>query len=331
MRYAYRRIPQYLSDLNSGVKQLLRYLLRRCVDTIIGLFLIITVVFFLMHSIPGGPFAQEKRLPPEIEKNINERYHLNDPLLKQYMDYLKNLAKGDLGPSFKYQDQTVNDLIKNGFPVSATLGAIAVVFSLLIGCMAGIIAALNQNKWQDYIAIILAAVNFSVPSFIMAPLLMYVFALKLGWLPAAMWGTPQQVILPALALSAAPTAFIANLMRSSMLEVLQQDYIKTAKAKGLTERVIVYRHAVKNAILPVITYLGPLVAGILTGSFIIERIFVIPGLGEHFVTSISNRDYTVILGITIFYSAFLMIMNLLVDIAYVLINPRIKIIDIKEG
>lgn len=296
----------------------------------VGLLVIVTVVFFLMHAIPGGPFASEKKLPPEIIRNLNARYHLDDPLWKQYRDYLGNLVRGDLGPSFKYQDRTVNDLVKEGFPVSATLGAIAVGLALIVGCLAGIIAALRHNMWQDYTAIVLATINFSVPSFIMAALLMYIFALKLAWLPAAMWGTPQQVVLPALALSAYPTAFIASLMRSSMLEVLQQDYIKTARAKGLSERAVIWRHGIRNAILPVITYLGPLIAGVFTGSFIIERIFAIPGLGEHFVTSISNRDYTVILGVTVFYSAFLMSMNFLVDIAYVVIDPRIKLMDQKE-
>jgi len=297
---------------------------------VVGLLVIVTVVFFLMHAIPGGPFASEKKLPPEIIRNLNARYHLDDPLWKQYRDYLGNLVRGDLGPSFKYQDRTVNDLVKEGFPVSATLGAIAVGLALIVGCLAGIIAALRHNMWQDYTAIVLATINFSVPSFIMAALLMYIFALKLAWLPAAMWGTPQQVVLPALALSAYPTAFIASLMRSSMLEVLQQDYIKTARAKGLSERAVIWRHGIRNAILPVITYLGPLIAGVFTGSFIIERIFAIPGLGEHFVTSISNRDYTVILGVTVFYSAFLMSMNFLVDIAYVVIDPRIKLMDQKE-
>jgi len=297
---------------------------------VVGLLVIVTVVFFLMHAIPGGPFASEKKLPPEIIRNLNARYHLDDPLWKQYRDYLGNLVRGDLGPSFKYQDRTVNDLVKEGFPVSATLGAIAVGLALIVGCLAGIIAALRHNMWQDYTAIVLATINFSVPSFIMAALLMYIFALKLASLPAAMWGTPQQVVLPALALSAYPTAFIASLMRSSMLEVLQQDYIKTARAKGLSERAVIWRHGIRNAILPVITYLGPLIAGVFTGSFIIERIFAIPGLGEHFVTSISNRDYTVILGVTVFYSAFLMSMNFLVDIAYVVIDPRIKLMDQKE-
>lgn len=278
-----------------------------------------------MHSIPGGPFDREKRLPPEIVSNLNARYHLDDPLWKQYTDYIANLAQGDLGPSFKYGDQTVNDLIKRGFPVSAVLGACAVLLALTAGCFAGIIAALNHNKWPDFAVMLFAMFSFSIPSFVVAPLLIYTFSLKLNWLPPAMWGSPQQIILPSLALSAGPTAFIASLVRSGMLEALTKDYIKTARAKGLTERVVIYRHAFRNAVLPVVTYLGPLIAGVFTGSFVIERVFAIPGLGEYFVTSIANRDYTVILGVTVFYSSFLMIMNLLVDILYCFIDPRIKL------
>lgn len=302
-----------------------RYIVRRLFDTVAGLFIIATVVFFLMHAIPGGPFSSEKSLPPDILKNLNARYHLDDPLWRQYVDYMRNLLKGDLGPSFKYQDRSVNDLIREGFPVSATLGAAAVLIAVVSGCLAGMAAALRHNRWPDYLAVILATLGFSVPNFILASLLMFLFALKLGWFPPAMWGTPQQIVLPALALAAAPAAFITGLMRAGMLEVLRQDYIQTARAKGLPERLVVYRHGLRNAVLPVVTYLGPLIAGVFTGSFVIERIFAIPGLGEHFVTSIANRDYTVILGVTLFYSAFLMLMNLLVDILYVIIDPRIKL------
>lgn len=284
-----------------------------------------------MKIIPGGPFTSEKKLPPAIQKNIEERYHLNDPMWKQYVDYLKRTVTGDLGPSFKYEDRTVNEIIEDSFPVSATLGGLAVLLSLIVGLSAGIMSALKQNKWQDYAAMIMATLGFSVPSFIVAGLLMYVFALKLRWFPPAMWGSPEQMVLPTIALSMLPTATIARLMRSSMVEVLGQDYIKTARAKGLSERVVIYKHAIRNAIMPVITYLGPLVASILTGSFIVEFIFAIPGLGRFFVTSISNRDYTVILGTTVFYSVLLMSMNLIVDIAYAFIDPRIKISGSKGG
>lgn len=307
-----------------------KYLLRRLVAMLLALWLIITLTFIIMHVVPGGPFATEKPLPPEILKNIMAHYHMNEPLWKQYTDYLGSLLHGDLGPSFKYQDRTVNGIIRDGFPVSATLGVIAIIIALLIGIPAGIISALRRNSWQDYLAMALTTIGFSVPSFILAGLLMYVFAYRLGWLPPAMWGSPQQAIMPALALSALPMAFVARLMRSGMLEVLQQDYMRTARAKGLPERLVVWRHAVRNAITPVVTYLGPLVASIFTGSFVVENIFAIPGLGRYYVMSISDRDYTVILGVTIFYSAFLMLMNFLVDLAYVFIDPRVKLADRKE-
>lgn len=302
------------------------YLLKRTATFLLALWIIISLTFIIMHLIPGGPFASDKNLPDAIKRNLEERYHLTDPLYKQYADYIANLLRGDLGPSFHYENRTVNNIIKDGFPVSAVLGSLAVLLSLLAGILTGIISALRQNRWQDHLAMVLATFGFSVPSFILSGLLMYFFAYKLRILPAAMWGTWQQAILPTLALATLPTAFIARLMRSSMLEVLQQDYIKTARAKGLSEIAIVWRHALRNAIIPVVTYTGPLIATILTGSFVVEYIFAIPGLGRWFVISITNRDYTVILGVTVFYSAFLMLMNLLVDIAYVAIDPRIKLV-----
>lgn len=307
-----------------------RYLIRRLVTMLAALWLIITLTFAIVHIAPGGPFASEKKLPQAILENINARYHINDPLWKQYADYLGNLLHGDLGPSFKYENRTVNGIIKDGFPVSATLGGLAISLALLVGLPAGIISALRRNRWPDYISMFLANLGFSVPSFILAGLLMYVLAYRLGLLPPAMWGTPRQAIMPALALSALPMAFFARLMRSSMLEVLGQDYMRTARAKGLPERLAVWRHAVRNAITPVISYLGPLVATIFTGSFVVENIFAIPGLGRYYVASIGDRDYTVILGVTIFYAAFLMLMNFLVDLAYVFIDPRVKLVDRKE-
>ena len=297
---------------------------------LLALWLIVTVTFIIMHAIPGGPFASEKKVPDVIKHNLEKRYHLNDPLTKQYIDYLNNLIHLDLGPSFKYDYRTVNDIIKESFPVSAILGSLAITFSLVVGLLAGIISALRQNHWQDYLAMVLATLSFSVPSFILSGLLMYFFAYKVQLLPSAMWGTWQQAILPTLALAALPTAFIARLMRSNMLEVLQLDYMKTARAKGLSEKVIVLRHGVRNAILPIVTYLGFLVTEVLLGSFVVESIFAIPGLGRWFVISILNRDYTVILGVTVFFSAFLMLMNFLVDLAYVAIDPRIKLVDRKD-
>lgn len=297
---------------------------------VMALFFISTFTFFGMKIIPGGPFDSEKQLPPSILKNIEEKYGFNDPLHKQYADYLAGVLKGDLGPSFKYPNRTVNDIIKDSFPVSATLGAVALLLAVSVGLSLGVLAALKQNRWQDHLAVILATLGFSVPSFVLAALLQYVFSYKLGWVVPAMWGTWQQAILPAISLAALPTAMITRLMRSNMLEVLQEDYIRTARAKGLKNRVIIYRHAIRNALMPIITYLGPMVAGIFTGSFVVEHIFAIPGLGRYFVTSVFNRDYTVIMGLTIFYSVFLMAMNLLVDLSYALIDPRVKISGGKE-
>ncbi len=306
------------------------YVLRRAISVILVVFVVATGTFILMHAIPGGPFKKEKALPPAVQRNIEERYKLNDPLWKQYTDYLKNLVRGDLGPSFKYLGRSVNDIIRDGFPVSATLGAWAILFALVVGVPAGIISALNQNKWQDNVVMAIAIIGVSVPNFVIATLLMYVFAVKLRWLPVAMWGTPKHVILPMIALAGFPAAFFARLMRSSTLDVLSQDYIRTARAKGLSWYAVVVKHVVKNAILPVVTYLGPLIAGILTGSFVVENIFAIPGLGRYYVTSIYNRDYTTIMGVTIFYSAFLVLLNFLVDIAYGWIDPRIKLVKAKE-
>lgn len=309
---------------------MLRFLTRRVVTIFFSIFFIITLTFFMMKAIPGGPFTREKKLPPQIEQAINEKYHLDDPLWKQYVDYLGRTARWDLGPSFKYQYKTVNDIIKEYFPVSAQLGAIAIILALGIGLSAGIISALKQNQFLDYGTMFLAILCFSVPSFVIAGLLQYFLAYRWRILPPALWGSWKHMVMPVISLTALPTAVIARLMRSSMLEVLQQDYVKTARAKGLSSRKIITGHVLRNAILPVVTYLGPLIAGIFTGSFIIEYIFAVPGLGRSFVTSIQNRDYTVIMGTTVFYSLFLMAMNLFVDIAYAFIDPRIKLADRKE-
>lgn len=305
-------------------------MLSRIASSLIVLLAIITITFFLMHAIPGGPFTSEKNVPAAVLKNIEEHYHLNDPLWKQYVDYLAQLARFDLGPSFKYEGRAVNDMIRESFPVSLQLGLISIGLAVLVGIPAGAVAALRQNKWQDYAAMFFATIGMSVPSFVLATLFVSIFAVGLALLPAALWDGPQYAVLPSLALAAYPTAFVARLTRSSMLEVLAQDYIKTAQAKGLPPAVILYRHALKNALIPVVTYIGPMAASILTGSFIIETIFAIPGLGRHFITSIYNRDYTVILGVTVFYSILVISLNLLVDLIYPLLDPRIKL-DKKQG
>ncbi|MCJ7805996.1 MAG: ABC transporter permease [Clostridia bacterium] len=309
---------------------MLKYLLRRFLSVILALWIVVTVTFIFMHIIPGGPFQREKALPPAIKANIEARYKLDQPLHIQYLDYLGYLVKGDLGPSFKYRGRTVNEIIAERFPVSAQLGAIAIMIALLVGVPAGILAALNQNKIPDYLVMFFSTFGIAMPSFVIGTALMYFLAYKWGLLPSALWGSPKHMIMPAIALAGLPTAFIARLTRSSMLDVLGQDYMKTAVAKGLSQMRVLWVHGVKNAMIPVVTYLGPLVAGVLTGSFIVENIFAVPGLGKHFVTSIYNRDYTVILGVTIFYCVLLILANLVVDLIYPLIDPRIKLGGRKE-
>ena len=304
---------------------MLNYLGKRIINSVIVLWIVMTVTFFLMHAIPGGPFTAEKNLPPAVKANIEARYKLNDPLSTQYIDYVGNILHGDLGPSFKYVGRSVNDIIGESFPVSFELGMEAIVVSLCFGVPAGVLAAFRRNRWQDRTVNFLTTLGIAVPGFVLAALLVDVFAMKLGWLPAAMWNDWTNRILPTIALAAMPMAFITRLTRSSMLDVLGQDYIKTAKAKGLGTGYILFKHALPNALIPVVTYVGPMVASILTGSFVIETIFAIPGLGSYFVTSIYNRDYTVILGVTIFYSAIIILMNMLVDIIYPLLDPRIKL------
>lgn len=307
-----------------------KYFVQRVLYALLALLVVVTVTFLFMHAIPGGPFQREKALPEAVKKNIEARYKLDQPLHRQYLDYLSHLAKGDLGPSFKYRGQTVNDIIRARFPVSLQLGTAAILIALLFGVPAGILAALYQNKFPDHIVMFFSTIGVAMPSFVIGTLLMYYLSYRWGLLPSSMWGTPRHVIMPAIALAGLPMAFIARLTRSSMLEVLGQDYMKTAIAKGLPRLRILWVHGIKNAIIPVITYLGPLVAGVLTGSFIVENIFAVPGLGKHFVISIYNRDYTVILGVTVFYCVLLIGANLLVDLIYPLLDPRIQLGARKE-
>ena len=300
-----------------------RYVFRRLGGAIIILWVIITVTFALMHAIPGGPFTTEKKLPPQVKASIEAKYHLDDPVWKQYGDYLGGVITGDLGPSFKYEGRSVNDIISDAFPISAQLGLLSLMVAVVGGIAAGAISAMRPNGIVDYAVTILSTIGISVPTFIIGAVLVYVVGFELGWFPVALWRGPSYMVLPVLTLAAQPMAFIARLTRSGLLDVYQQEYIRTARAKGLSSWTILTRHALGNAILPVITYLGPLAASLLTGSFIVETIFSIPGLGQYFVTSIYNRDYTVILGITIFYSALVVFLNILVDMIYPLIDPRV--------
>ena len=301
------------------------YIIKRIFNAVIVLWIVITITFFLMHAITGRAFTAEKSLPPYVLHSIEERYKLNDPLYKQYGDYLCNLVQGDLGPSFKYPGRSVNDIIKDGFPVSFKLGIEAILIAIIIGIPAGILAGVKKDKWQDRAVNFFTTLGVAVPSFVVAALLIYVLSTKLHLLPAAMWNGWRYEIMPALALSGMPMSFIARLTRSSMLDILSQDYIKTARAKGLSWSKVLIKHALPNSLIPVVTYLGPMTASILTGSFVIETIFAIPGLGQYFVTSIYNRDYTVILGVTIFYSVIVIVLNMVVDLFYPLLDPRIKI------
>lgn len=303
----------------------LRYILKRLGLAFITLWVVITITFLLMHAIPGDPFAKEGKIPAAIVENLERHYNLDKPLYQQYFIYLKNLLNFDLGPSMTHKFRTVNDYIRDNFPISAHLGLQALALASVLGIILGIIAATNRNKFPDYICMVLAIIGISVPGFILATLFIQVFSVNFGWLPTSGWKSPKHTILPTIALGMLTLAYVARMMRSSMLEVLGQDYIKTAKAKGLSRGKVLMRHAFKNAILPVITVLGVSAANLLVGSFIIERIFGIPGLGKYFVQSINNRDYSVILGTTIFYSIILISMNFIVDIVYVFIDPRIKV------
>jgi oligopeptide transport system permease protein len=304
---------------------LLKYIIKRIIHILIALFIIITATFFLMKAAPGNPFASERNFPPEIEANLKAKYGLDNPWYIQYKDYLFNTLTFDFGESMKYKNRSTNDIIADGFPVSLSLGLEAMFLAVGIGVLLGIIAALYHNKFIDYFATTIAVLGISIPSFVMAGLMQYFISLKLGLFPVAGWNGFKYSVLPALAIALTHAGYIAKLVRSSMLEENNSEYVKLARAKGLGKWTITFKHTLRNALMPVITYLGPLTAGVVTGSFVIEQIFAIPGLGRHFVQSITNRDYTVIMGTTVFYAIILMFAVLLVDILYTFIDPRIKL------
>lgn len=300
------------------------YFAKKILSFFTTLFLIVSVTFVLMKIIPGDPFSQDKVLPPEILEAMMDHYGLNDPLHTQYFRYLRSIAHFDFGPSMTYAGQSVLGIICEGFPTSAALGLQAMILALAIGISAGTLAALYYGKWLDRLAMVGGVLGLSIPSFIIASGLQYIFAIKLGWLPIARWDGFWHTLLPSISLSLLPAAFIARLMRSSLLDVWQQDYIKMARAKGLSTARILRRHALKNALLPVVSYLGPMSANILTGTFVVERVFSIPGLGQWLISSITNRDYPVIMGITIFYSALLLGAVMFVDLVYLTLDPRLR-------
>lgn len=283
-----------------------------------------TLAFFLIRVAPGGPFSTEKPLPPEVIANLEAKYHLNEPIWQQYLRYLGDVLQGDLGPSFNYADYTVNELIANGFPVSFQLGLLAMLLALLLGISAGTLAALRHNRALDYGMMAVAMTGISIPNFVIAPLMILLFAVGLGWLPAGGLEKPTSWVLPVLSLALPQAAYIARLIRGSLLEVLRAPYIRTARAKGLPMPLILWRHAARPALLPVVSYLGPAMAGVLTGSVVIESLFGIPGLGRYFVQGALNRDYTLVMGVVVFYGVLIVLFNLLVDLAYGLLDPRVR-------
>ncbi len=303
---------------------MLAYAVKRALGAIPTLFILLTLAFFLIRLAPGGPFDAERQLPPEIEANLNQKYHLDEPLYQQYGRYLWDIARGDFGPSFQYRDLTVNQLIADGFPVSLRLGLMSLLFALFFGVMLGTLAALRQNSAADYGLMTVAMLGVSIPNYVLAPLMILVFAVYQGWLPAGGLGGWQNYVMPVLALGTAMMAYIARLTRGSMIEVLRSNFIRTARAKGLPLRLLLFRHALPAAMVPVVSFLGPATAGIITGSVVIETIFGIPGLGRYFVQGALNRDYTLVMGVVLFYGMLIIVFNFIVDLLYAWLDPRVK-------
>ncbi len=300
------------------------YLIQRILWIVPVLVAVAVITFILMHQVPGGPWDRSKRLPPQALDNVNHSYGLDRPLWEQFGRYALDLAQGDFGVSFRSNNRPVSDVLGDGIRVSATLGLLALALSTTAGVALGVVAALRRNSALDFASVAFATAGASVPSFILGMLLLVLFTGYLHWLPSGGWGSPQQAVMPVLALSAWPTAYIARVTRASVLDVLHQDYVRTARAKGLQERVVVLRHMLRNALIPVLTVIGPVAAMLVTGSFIIEQLFAIPGIGRSFVTSIGARDYGVIMGTTLFYTLIIVIANLLVDRLYAVVDPRIR-------
>jgi oligopeptide transport system permease protein len=307
---------------------MVKYIINRFIASIFTLLVLVTLVFLLIRLLPGDPFTSEK-MTPEVKKNMMNYYGLDKPFHIQYFRYLGNLARGDLGTSMKYANRRINDIITQAFPYSADLGIRSILLAVAVGLVLGIAAALKRGKSWDYLCMVIAIIGVSIPDFIGAYLLQFVFGIKLHLLPVAQWKSFRHTILPVFALSLYTLALIARIMRSSMLEVVSQDYVKTAKSKGLSPLEVVLRHQIRNAILPVVTLLGPITASVLTGTFVVELIFAIPGMGKWYVLGIQNLDYSMILGMTVFYGVFLIFANFIVDILYGFIDPRIRMV--REG
>ncbi|MBK6960024.1 MAG: ABC transporter permease [Gammaproteobacteria bacterium] len=304
---------------------MLRFILYRLLQAIPVLLVVVTATFFLVRLAPGGPFSAEKAVPPEVLRALEARYHLDQPLSAQYLGYLGDLLHGDFGPSFRYPGRSVDEMIFSGLPTTAELGLYALLIALVLGTTAGVIAALRPNTAQDYLPMSAAMIGVCLPSFLLGPLLLLVFGVWLEWVPVSGWGNvPGDKILPALTLASGYTAYVARLSRGGMLEVMSQDYIRTARAKGLPEWVVVIKHGLRGGLIPVVAFAGPAFAGLLSGSFVVETIFQIPGLGRFYVQAAFNRDYTMIMGTTVFFAVLIVAFNLLADIAAVWLNPRLR-------
>jgi oligopeptide transport system permease protein len=305
---------------------LLRYTLSRLLGAIPTVLVIITLAFLLLHAAPGGPFDSQKKIPPEIKANIERKYHLDEPLYKQYLRYVAGMMQGDLGPSYQYRDTTVNQIIRDGFPIDIIIGGIALIGALLIGLPIGMIAALRRNTGWDLVPMGLSMMGISVPVFVVAPILILLFAVNLHWFPAGGWTSNSllKVVLPSAALAAPYIAYVARLMRGSMVEVLNSQFILMARAKGVPRYLLILRHALKPALMPLVSFLGPAVAGVITGSIVIETIFGLPGIGRAFVDGALNRDYTLVLGVTVLYGVLIVLFNLLADLSYSLLDPRVR-------
>jgi oligopeptide transport system permease protein len=306
---------------------MLRFIGRRLLVAIPTLFLVVTLAFFMMRAAPGSPFDTDRKLSPEIERNVLAKYGMNKPVGQQYLDYLAGVAHGDLGPSLKYQDKTVLAILKENYPISLKLGLSAIILAAIVGVSLGVLAALRQNRSVDYGVMTVAVLGVCIPTFVTAPLLVLVFASKLGWLPSAGWndGALVNLVLPVTVLALPQIAIISRLTRAGMIEVLHSNYVRTARAKGLPERSIVGKHALRAAILPLVSYLGPACAGLLTGSLVVEKIFNLPGLGKFFVISALQRDYTVVMGMVIVYAGLILFLNLIADLLYAALDPRVRL------
>jgi oligopeptide transport system permease protein len=304
---------------------MLRFAFNRLLQAIPVLLIVISATFFLVHSAPGGPFSADKAVPPEVIRALEAQYNLDQPLWQQYVSYLGDVLRGDLGPSFKYSGRTVNELIAAGLPATAELAMYAMLVALIIGISAGVLAAMRPNTMQDYLPMSAAMLGICMPSFLLGPILVLIFGIHLEWLPVSGWGDiPGDKILPAITLGTGYAAYIARLSRGGMLEVLSQDYIRTARAKGLSEPLIIFKHALRGGLIPVVAFLGPAFAGLLGGSFVVETIFQIPGLGRFYVQAAFNRDYTMILGMTVFFATLIILFNLLSDMLALWLNPKLR-------